>query len=97
MVREQAALVGHDLRWKDDLAGSVIDEKRGPSRPRARPTFRPSPPRRQGRIVAAVDVGAAFAPRRSATLIPARWNAFAGGVLAYHAPLAGRAQHAGGG
>ena len=28
VVREQAALVGHDLRWKDDLVGSVTDEKR---------------------------------------------------------------------
>ena len=28
VVRKQAALVGHDLRWKDDLVGSVIDEKR---------------------------------------------------------------------
>jgi transcriptional regulator with XRE-family HTH domain len=28
LVRQQAALVGHDLRWKDDLVGSVTDEKR---------------------------------------------------------------------
>jgi hypothetical protein len=28
VVREHAALVGHDLRWKDDLVGSVTDEKR---------------------------------------------------------------------
>ena len=28
VVREQAALVGHDLRWKDDLVGSITDEKR---------------------------------------------------------------------
>lgn len=28
VVRQQAALVGHDLRWRDDLVGSVTDEKR---------------------------------------------------------------------
>jgi hypothetical protein len=27
-VRQQAALVGHDLRWRDDLVGSITDEKR---------------------------------------------------------------------
>src|SRR4029453_1848201 len=28
VVRGQAALVNHDLRWKDDLVGSITDEKR---------------------------------------------------------------------
>jgi hypothetical protein len=32
-VRQHAALVGHDLRWKDDLVGSVTDEKRSSRSP----------------------------------------------------------------
>jgi transcriptional regulator with XRE-family HTH domain len=28
VVREHAAIVGHDLRWKDDLVGTITEEKR---------------------------------------------------------------------
>ena len=87
VVREQAALVGHDLRWKDDLVGSVTDEKRSvpPTGASDLPAIAST---RTGRIVAAVvDVGAAIAVSAAiATLIPARWNvSLAAGVLAYHA------------
>jgi hypothetical protein len=30
-VREHAALIGHDLHWKDDLVGSITEEKRSPN------------------------------------------------------------------
>jgi len=87
VVREQAALVGHDLRWKDDLVGSITDEKRSVA-----PTGAPNLPAiactPMGRIVAAmVDVSAAIGVSTGfATLVAARWNAsLAVGVLAYHA------------
>jgi transcriptional regulator with XRE-family HTH domain len=87
VVREQAALVGHDLRWKDDLVGSVTDEKRTvtPSGAPDLPAIACTP---TGRIVAAVlDVTAAFGVSAGiATFVPGRWSAsLAVGVLAYHA------------
>jgi transcriptional regulator with XRE-family HTH domain len=87
VVREQAALVGHDLRWKDDLVGSVTDEKRSvlPSAAADLPAIASTP---TGRIVAAMlDVSAAVGVSSAvATLVPVRWSAsLAVGVLAYHA------------
>src|SRR6266513_3295186 len=58
VVRQQAALVGHDLRWKDDLVGSVTDERRSIPHSEASdlPALAFTTP---GRIVAAVlDVSA---------------------------------------
>ena len=87
VVREQAALVGHDLRWKDDLVGSVTAEKRSapPSGAPDLPAIASTP---TGRIVAAVlDLSAAVgASAAIASLTPFRWRAWslAVGVLAYH-------------
>jgi len=87
VVREQAALVGHDLRWKDDLVGSVTDEKRS-TPPAAAPDLPAIACTPTGRIVAAMlDVTVAVGVSASiATLVPVRWSAsLAVGVLAYHA------------
>jgi len=84
VVREQAALVGHDLRWKDDLVGSVTDEKRSAA-PAAAPDLPAIACTPTGRIVAAMlDVSAAVGISASiATLIPVKWSAsLAVGVLA---------------
>ena len=86
VVRGQAALVGHDLRWKDDLVGLVIDEKR--SAPASDPSD--APPiafTRTGRIVASLldvcAVTSAAAALRA--LLPVGWaGALAIGALTYH-------------
>jgi hypothetical protein len=52
VVRGQAALVGHDLRWKDDLVGSVTDEKR--AAPLEDSDLPPVAFTRTGRLVAAI-------------------------------------------
>jgi transcriptional regulator with XRE-family HTH domain len=86
VVRGQAALMNHDLRWKDDLVGSVTDEKR------ATPPVQPSdlPPVafvRTGRAVAALFDVAAVAATGAAvsTLMPVRLSvSVAAAALAYH-------------
>ena len=84
VVREQAALIGHDLRWKDDLAHIETDR-------RAAVSERDVPPMaftKAGRIVAAlgdlcavVTVAAAVA-----AILPVGWAAAAAlSAVAYHA------------
>jgi transcriptional regulator with XRE-family HTH domain len=86
IVREQAALVGHDLRWKDDLVGSVTDERR--SIPHSDTSDLPALAfTTPGRIVAAVlDVSAVVgAAAAIATLVPLKWSAsLAVAAMAYH-------------
>jgi hypothetical protein len=87
VVRQQAALIGHDLQWRDDLVGSVTDEKRStpPTGVTTIPTLAFTT---SGRSIAAVldlagaiGVGAALA-----TIVPLRWSvALAVGALGYHA------------
>jgi len=87
VVRQQAALVGHDLRWKDDLVGSVTDEKRS------------TPPEvdagdvpavaftSTGRVAAAVvDLGVAVGAAAALTsLTPLKWSvSLAVAALTYH-------------
>jgi hypothetical protein len=87
VVRGQAALVGHELQWKDDLVGSVIDEKRStPSRELA--DVPPIAFTRTGRIVASlVDVAAVTAAAAAIkTVFPLGWSgSLAAGALTYHA------------
>lgn len=52
-LREHAAIVGHDLRWKDDLVGSVTDEKRSTAPSRDVSDLRAMASTRMSRIVAA--------------------------------------------
>jgi transcriptional regulator with XRE-family HTH domain len=86
VVRKQAALVGHDLRWKDDLVGSVMDEKRAIV-PEGASDLPPVACTRTGRAVAAAAdvmavVGASLAIRM---VLPLGWGAsIAAGALAYH-------------
>ena len=87
VVRQQAALVGHDLRWTDDLVGSVTDEKRSPpsSDTLDLPAVAFTTP---GRMVAAgLDASAAVLTATViATLTPLRWSvSLAVAALAYHA------------
>jgi transcriptional regulator with XRE-family HTH domain len=87
VVRQQAALVGHDLRWKDDLVGSVTDEKRStsPSDTSDLPAMAFTTP---GRIIAAVlDLSAVAGTAAAiAALIPLRWSvSLAIAAMAYHA------------
>ena len=86
IVREQAALVGHDLRWKDDLVGSVTDERR--SNPHTETSDLPALAfTTPGRIVAAVlDVSAVLgAAAAIAELVPLRWSvSLAVAAMAYH-------------
>ena len=87
VVREQAALMGHDLRWKDDLVGSVTDEKRS-TPPSDAPDLPAVAFTTTGRIVAAVlDVSAAVGTAAAiVTLTPLRWSvSLAIAALAYHA------------
>ena len=86
VVRKQAALVGHDLRWRDDLVGSVMDEKRA-SAPVDESDLPSVAFTRTGRVVAAVTdviaiVGTSAAIR---TLLPLGWGvSLAAGALSYH-------------
>jgi transcriptional regulator with XRE-family HTH domain len=85
-VRQQAALVGHDLRWKDDLVGSVTDERRS-TPPSDAPDLPAVAFTTTGRIVAAVlDVSAAVGTATViATLMPLSWSvSLAVATLAYH-------------
>ena len=84
VVRGQAELIGHDLRWKDDLAHIETDR-------RAQPSERDVPPiafTKAGRVIAAV--GDAFAvvavSATIASILPVGWAA-AGALCAftYHA------------
>lgn len=84
LVREQAALIGHDLQWRDDLDGVDVDR-------RAEPSVVDSPPiafTRGGRVLAACgDAGAVLAASTIvAVLLPVRWTASAATcALLYHA------------
>src|SRR6185436_10678214 len=86
VVRQQAALVGHDLRWKDDLVGSVTDEKR--SAPTSGANDVPAVSfTTTGRIIAAVtDLGATLAAAGGlSALMPLNMSAsIAVAAVAYH-------------
>jgi transcriptional regulator with XRE-family HTH domain len=87
VVRGQAQLVGHDLRWEDDLVGSTIVEKRAAPKPEPGD----APPIANtgtGRVVAAVlDLACVVAiAGTAATFLPLRWSAALGVcAVAYHA------------
>lgn len=70
-VREQAALIGHDLRWQDDLAHVETDRRAEPPAPDLAPMVFT----KAGRLIAAV--GDASAVLAGATLVSAvthaRW------------------------
>lgn len=87
VVRGHAALVGHDLRWRDDMVGSVTDEKRAAAVPDN--SDLPSVAfTGTGRIIAAVlDVaGVAMLAGAVVTLLPVRLSAsVAAAAVAYHA------------
>jgi transcriptional regulator with XRE-family HTH domain len=86
VVRQQAALVGHELRWKDDLVGSVTDEKRSgvSSDTRDLPAVAFTT---TGRIVAAIaDLGVVGGlAAATASLGSIRWSvSLAAAALTYH-------------
>lgn len=86
VVRQQAALVGHDLRWKDDLVGSVIDEKRA-SVPADESDLRPVSFTRTARFAAAATdvIAVVVASVAIRTLLPVGWGAsLATGALTYY-------------
>ena len=86
VVRKQAALVGHDLRWTDDLVGSVMDEKRA-GVPLDESDLPPVAFTRTGRAVAAAADVMAVAGASTAIkmVLPLGWGAsIAAGALAYH-------------
>jgi transcriptional regulator with XRE-family HTH domain len=82
VVREQAALIGHDLRWKDDLAHVETDRRVEPGEP----DLPPIAFTRAGRVIAAVGdacVVLALAVALNA-LLPIGWAvAAAVGAFAY--------------
>jgi hypothetical protein len=87
VVRGHAALIGHNLRWRDDLVGSTVEERRATARrslvdaPRLAFT-------RTGRVVAAVvDLGAVVAATALfMSVVPLRMvPSLALSALAYHA------------
>ena len=87
VVRGQAAIVGHDLRWKDDLVGSVTDEKRA-TPPVDEAALPPVAFAGTGRVVAALADAAAVAATAAAitTLLPVRLSiSIATAAVAYHA------------
>jgi transcriptional regulator with XRE-family HTH domain len=87
LVRDQAALVGHDLRWEDDLAGSRTAERRAGARANRQdvPALAIG---RTGRVVAAAFDIAMIVATASAIrpLMSVGWAiALASSSLAYHA------------
>ena len=89
VVREHAALVGHDLRWEDDLVGSVTDERRSTAPPLDASDLPPVAFTQTGRFVAAtVDLLLVTSAAAIAVmLLPWRWAAASLAVcaLTYHA------------
>ena len=86
VVRGQAELMGHDLRWKDDLVGSVTEEKR--ATPAVDTDLPPVAFTRTGRIVATAFDAAGVAAVAVAVhaLLPIRLSvAIASAAVAYHA------------
>jgi transcriptional regulator with XRE-family HTH domain len=82
VVREQAALIGHDLRWKDDLAHVDTDRRVEPSEPDLPPVAFT----RAGRVIAAVADACAvvLVAVALAELLPIGWAAAAAvGAFAY--------------
>lgn len=84
VVREHAALIGHDLQWKDDLARVDTDRRAEVSGPDLAPIVFT----KAGRIVAALGDAAAVlaAATAIAALVPTRWTVAAAVLaFAYHA------------
>ena len=94
IVREQAALIGHESTWRDDLVG--VDTDRRADRAAAEPV--PLAFRRGGRVLAAcADLSAVFTLATVvAFLLPVKWSLSAlVCALLYHARVADRPrQHA---
>jgi transcriptional regulator with XRE-family HTH domain len=87
VVRQQAAMVGHDLQWKDDLVGSVTDERRA-TPPKVAPDLPAVAFTRTGRLVAAaLDVGVVVGMAGTmSTFLLVRWSvSLAVVALVYHA------------
>ena len=88
IVREQAALVGHDLHWKDDLVGSVTDEKRSLPPPAGQSDLPALAFKTPGRIIAvSLDLTAVAGTAAAvAALMPLKWSAsLAVAAMTYHA------------
>jgi transcriptional regulator with XRE-family HTH domain len=86
VVREQAALIGHNLRWRDDLVGSVTDEKRASASSLI--DFPVIASTRTGRVAAAaLDIGAVIGLAAVMTaVVQVRWSvSLAVTALTYHA------------
>jgi transcriptional regulator with XRE-family HTH domain len=85
VVRDQAAMVGHDLRWKDDLVGAVVDRDRR-SRSRAHYTPMLVMAQRTRLLAAVVDQAAVIGiGLAAAALLPiGRAAAIAVTALVYH-------------
>jgi hypothetical protein len=82
VVREQAALIGHDLNWKDDLTHVDTDRRVEPSGP----DLPPIAFTRAGRVIAAAGDACAVAVLAVALaeLLPIGWAAAAAaGAFAY--------------
>jgi transcriptional regulator with XRE-family HTH domain len=82
VVREQAALIGHDLHWKDDLADVDTDRRVEPSEPDLPPIAFTT----AGRLIAAVGDACAVVALAVglAALLPIGWAvAAAVGAFAY--------------
>jgi transcriptional regulator with XRE-family HTH domain len=85
VVRQQAAIVGHDLQWRDDLAPGMHDRRAQPPSP-----IKDGPAAaftRMGRVTAAAaDMGAILVLSiLSASLIPVAWLTALGIIgLGYH-------------
>jgi hypothetical protein len=83
VVREQAALIGHDSKWTDDLSQVDADRRAAPAAP-----FAPTVFRKAGRVIAVTSdaVAVLAASTAVAALLNTRWTtaAFAC-TLAYHA------------
>jgi transcriptional regulator with XRE-family HTH domain len=86
VVKEQAAIVGHDLQWKDDLAPGAADRRARPVQPVPRED--PAAFVRMGRIIAAAaDMSAiVLLAILVKSVAPIGWlTAFAGIAVVYHA------------
>jgi transcriptional regulator with XRE-family HTH domain len=87
VVRGQAALVGHDLRWRDDLVGSVTDERRSTDRSDEEAPHPVAAFARAGRLVAAaLDLAAVAGTTRIVmAIVPLGWvSSLAITALTYH-------------
>jgi hypothetical protein len=87
IVQGQAAIIGHNLSWRDDLVGSTTDEKRAtPTMAHAAPAPNLTSTLMSRGVAVVADLLAVIAVAAALSIVPLAWGMVLGVVaLIYHA------------